>query len=107
GMLSVPPGAATVSAASVFPDVNPNTVSEKVQRAIEALSAQGIIRGFPDGTFGPNKAITRAQFAKILAQVQDLEPKPEAAAQFADISDPEQRGWIGALVAAGLTTGTS
>lgn len=102
-----PTGPVTVHAASVFPDVNPNTVSEKVQRAIEALSAQGVIRGFPDGTFGPNKPITRAQFAKILAQVQDLEPKPEAAAQFTDISDPEQRGWVGALVAAGLTTGTS
>jgi len=103
----VPAGPATVSAASVFPDVTPGTVGEKVQRAIEALSAKGIIRGFPDGNFGPNKAITRAQFAKILAQVQELEPKPEAAAQFTDISDPEQRGWVGALVAAGLTTGTS
>ena len=107
GMPGVPAGTATVHAATVFPDVTPQTVGEKVQRAIEALAAQGIIRGFPDGTFGPNRAITRAQFAKILAQVQNLEPKPEAAAQFTDISDPEQKGWVGALVAAGLTTGTT
>jgi hypothetical protein len=100
------PGAAAAGSSPVFPDVNANTVTAKVQKAIETFSAEGIIRGYPDGTFGPNKPITRAQFAKILAQVQGLEPNPEAASQFTDITDPEQRGWVGALVAAGLTTGT-
>src|SRR5690606_33985503 len=103
--LVLPTGLA--SAATKFPDVNPNTVTPDVQQAIEALAEQGIIQGFSDGTFGPNKSITRAQFAKILAQVKGLEPNPAAAAQFTDVKDPEQQGWVGALVAAGLTTGTT
>lgn len=90
-----------------FPDVNPNTVTPEVQEAIVSLAAQGIINGFQDGTFGPNKSITWAQFAKILAQVKGLEPNPAAAEQFADIIDLEQKGWIETLVAVGLTTGTS
>ena len=103
--LVLPAGIA--GAATKFPDVNPNTVTPDVQQAIEALAEQGIIQGFPDGTFGPNKSITRAQFAKILAQVKGLKPNPAAAAQFTDVKDPEQRGWVGALVEAGLTTGTT
>jgi len=70
--LVLPAGIA--GAATKFPDVNPNTVTPDVQQAIEALAEQGIIQGFPDGTFGPNKSITRAQFAKILAQSKVLSP---------------------------------
>jgi len=103
--LVLPAGIA--GAAAKFPDVNPNTVAPEVQQAIESLAEQGIINGFPDGTFGPNKSITRAQFAKILAQVLGLQANPSAAAQFTDVKDPEQKGWVGALYAAGLTTGTT
>jgi len=103
--LVLPAGLA--GAAPMFPDVNSKTVTPDVQEAIESLASQGIIKGFPDGTFGPNKAITRAQFAKILAQIEGLQPNPAAAAQFVDVKDPEQKGWVGALYAAGLTTGTT
>jgi hypothetical protein len=103
--LVLPAGLA--GAVPMFPDVNSKTVTPDVQEAIESLASQGIIKGFPDGTFGPNKAITRAQFAKILAQIEGLQPNPAAAAHFTDVKDPEQQGWVGALYAAGLTTGTT
>lgn len=35
---------------------------------IEALAAQGVIAGFPDGTFKPNDPVTRAQFATIVTK---------------------------------------
>ncbi|HLP90037.1 MAG TPA: DUF1565 domain-containing protein [Nostocaceae cyanobacterium] len=35
---------------------------------IEALAAQNIIAGFPDGTFRPNEPVTRAQFATIVTK---------------------------------------
>lgn len=38
---------------------------------IESLAAQGIIAGFPDGTFRPNTPVTRAQFAAMLQQAFD------------------------------------
>jgi uncharacterized lipoprotein YddW (UPF0748 family) len=40
---------------------------------IEGLATRGIISGFPDGTFQPNRAMTRAQFAAV---IQKALPKP-------------------------------
>ena len=34
--------------------------------ATTVLNALGIITGYEDGSFGPNKTITRAEFAKIV-----------------------------------------
>lgn len=47
---------------------------------IAALSARGIIGGFPDGTFKPNEPVTRAQYAvqlqKAFTKPDRLPPKP-------------------------------
>ncbi|MBF2029093.1 MAG: S-layer homology domain-containing protein [Oscillatoriales cyanobacterium C42_A2020_001] len=47
---------------------------------IAALSARGIIGGFPDGQFKPNEPVTRAQFAvqlqKAFTKPDRLPPKP-------------------------------
>ena len=51
-----------VSAAS-FPDVDASTAEGK---AIVALADMGVLGGFEDGTFGADKTVTRAQFAKIM-----------------------------------------
>ncbi|MBM6927579.1 S-layer homology domain-containing protein [Pseudoflavonifractor phocaeensis] len=40
--------------------------------AIFALQRTGIIDGYPDGSFGPNDGITRAQAAKILDLFTDI-----------------------------------
>lgn len=44
------------------------------RRFINALSARGIIKGFPDYTFRPNQPVNRAEFAAMLQQAfnQDL-----------------------------------
>lgn len=49
--------------AQVFYDVPSN---HKNETAIEALTNLGIIGGYPDGSFQPNKPISRAEAAKIL-----------------------------------------
>lgn len=36
--------------------------------AVSSMSRLGIIKGYPDGTFEPNKSITRAEFAAIAAR---------------------------------------
>lgn len=49
-----------------FTDVNDKTVSTKsTQEAIYELVELGAIKGYPDGTYRPNKPINRAQVAKI------------------------------------------
>lgn len=43
-----------------------DTSGHWAQTYIEALSSQGVLNGFPDGTFRPNEPVTRAQFATII-----------------------------------------
>ncbi|MBD2662915.1 hypothetical protein B6N60_00434 [Richelia sinica FACHB-800] len=51
---------------------------------IEALAAQNIIAGFPDGSFKPNDPVTRAQFATIITKALTPAPK-RAAIEFRDV----------------------
>ena len=52
--------------------------------AVSTLSSMGIITGYPDGTFRPNTAITRAEFAAIAARFDNDGDK--TAAKFSDIA---------------------
>ncbi len=56
--LSVP----GVQAAGQFPDVKADYV---YGQAIQFLKDRGVVNGFPDGTFGPERLITRAELLKI------------------------------------------
>ena len=51
---------------------------------VSTLSSMGIITGYPDGTFHPNAAITRAEFAAIAARFDNDGDK--TAAKFSDIA---------------------
>ena len=53
--------------------------------AVSTLSSMGIITGYPDGTFRPNAAITRAEFAAIAARFDSNGDK--TAAKFSDIAN--------------------
>ena len=41
---------------------------------ISTLTNLGVLEGYPDGTFGPDDTITRAEFATICARFADREP---------------------------------
>jgi hypothetical protein len=75
----------------VFPDVPNNYWAAPF---IAALSARGIIGGFPDGTFRPNQPVTRAQYA---VQLQKAFAKPDRRPpkQFTDV--PATSRWATAV----------
>ncbi len=84
---------ASVSAANPFSDVNP---SDWAYQAVEDLSAEGIVEGYPDGTFGGQKNITRYEMAQIIARLMAKEDQYNAeqratidklAAEYADELD--------------------
>ena len=53
----------TLSGTNIFPDVNPNDwFYDYVVGSIQ----YGWINGYPDGTFGPNNTITRAEVTAIV-----------------------------------------
>ncbi|RKQ12987.1 S-layer homology domain-containing protein [Ureibacillus endophyticus] len=55
---------APVASAAGFSDVANNTHAE----AINALAADKVINGYPDGTFKPNKDLTRSDVVKLLGK---------------------------------------
>lgn len=78
------------------------------QKEIQSLSEAGIISGYEDNSFKPNKAMSRAELAKIIVLSLGLEVNGDQAAPFKDIAaNSWYRGYVGALVKAGITEGTS
>lgn len=71
--------------------------------AVSTLSSMGIITGYPDGTFRPNAAITRAEFAAIAARFDNDGDK--TAAKFSDIATHWARDEISIAYNNGWITG--
>ncbi|KYG90268.1 hypothetical protein A0U40_08495 [[Bacillus] sp. KCTC 13219] len=58
-----------VASAANLSDISGNTHEE----AINALVDAGVINGYPDGTFQPNKALTRSDVVKLLGKYLETE----------------------------------
>ena len=59
-------------AANPFSDVNP---SDWAYQAVADLSEQGVVEGYPDGTFKGERNITRYEMAQIIASMMATEDK--------------------------------
>ncbi|WP_404427702.1 S-layer homology domain-containing protein [Ureibacillus chungkukjangi] len=73
---------------------------------IAALANSGIIKGFPDKTFGTTKTLTRGQMAVILTNAYNLQAGDEKA-PFKDLAGNPYIEQISALYANQVTTGTT
>lgn len=62
--------AVTVSAANPFTDVS---VDDWAYQAVASLSDEGVIDGYPDGTFRGDKHVTRYEIAQIVARLMAKE----------------------------------
>jgi hypothetical protein len=85
-----------------FTDVRPGDVHA---RAIYALAAQGILVGFPDGTFRPTADITRGQVASVIARAFDV-PRAETG-PFSDVTTHAHARAINGLAAEDIMFGYS
>ncbi|MEK7672597.1 MAG: S-layer homology domain-containing protein [Patescibacteria group bacterium] len=63
--------------------------------AIIYLQNEGILNGYPDGTFKPDKSVNRAEFLKIILEGSNISTDTEIPAPFADI---DQTAWYGPYV---------
>ena len=88
-----------------FPDVK---VGSWYEEAVNALAAAGFLAGYSDGTFRPNRAVTRAECAAILAKLSGetaAEPAtfPDVQTHWAReaIALAQEKGWV-----SGYTDGT-
>lgn len=75
----------------------------------EALAQLGVISGYPDGTYGAEKSITRAEMAAIVCRIIDKEAEAEEAkgeTVFDDVpADHWASGYINIAVKEGIISG--
>lgn len=100
-----------VALAANYPDV---AETASYAQAVEELSALGIINGYDDGTFGPDKNVTRAEFAKMTVaalgtdNIQSAESQEGSDTQFADVPGTHwASGWVSEGVSTGFINGYS
>jgi hypothetical protein len=96
-------GAPAVDGPPPFPDVSPD---HPFADAIAWVAATGITEGYPDGSFGPDRTVTRHQVATFLWRAVGA-PSPQASEPpFPDVSTAlpyeEAVRWF---AEAGVTTG--
>lgn len=97
--------AVTASAGSAFPDVEGTKYADAASR----LAALNILKGFEDGSFKPNDAITRAQFAAVAVRTLGLASAADYAkvdTKFTDVPGSHwAAGFINVAVDQGLLRG--
>ena len=77
------------------------------QKAIETLEALGVITGYDDGTYRPEKTITRAETAKLMVQL--LGYGDVVSGQKSNFSDTQGHWadeWIAIAAGRGIVVGT-
>lgn len=93
-------GAAVWAHPSSFPDVNEGLPAHD---AIEYLTGCKVIAGFTDGTFGPEKTLTRGQATKVLVLWREV-PPADKGPTFTDV-DAVYRSYVTTAAAQGWITG--
>ncbi len=97
------PGKQPGLARPVFTDIDRHWAKELVVKATE----EGIAFGYPDGTFRPDRSVTRAEFTAMLVRALGIERADRAAPAFSDWSEMGQwaREAVTAAWQAGLAGG--
>lgn len=86
---------------SVFPD----TVNHWAKEYIETLCGKSVVKGYDDGSFYPDKSISRAEFSAMMVRALDI-PSGNSAVNFADVG-PEDwfAQYVLTLAAEGIVSG--
>jgi hypothetical protein len=89
-----------------IPNANfPDTQGHWAQQQINKLVSMGAIHGYPDGTFKPNKNITRAEFSTILVTAFNL--TPQSGKVFKDTAQHWAKDAIATAASYGIVNGYS
>lgn len=102
--------AATVFAGAAFTDQNAIKVDSKV---LDTLTEKNVIKGFEDGSFQPDKAVTRAEMAKMIYVLRTnggtdaTTYAVKMSTDFNDVNNHWASGYIKYCYAYGIVAGKS
>lgn len=66
--------------------------------AVTVMSALGLLKGYEDGTFAPDKTITRAEFAAVVVRMLGMEVAASGAATATNFVDVPATHWAAGYV---------
>lgn len=66
--------------------------------AVTVMSALGLLKGYEDGSFGPDKTITRAEFAAVVVRMLGMEDAAAGAATATNFTDVPASHWAAGYV---------
>lgn len=69
------------------------------------FTSAGIIQGYPNGTFGGEKGLTRAEFAVIVTRILNLDTEGAVKTKLKDVSNHWSAKYVSALIQAGYVQG--
>ncbi|NLB81539.1 MAG: S-layer homology domain-containing protein [Clostridiaceae bacterium] len=100
-------GSITTEVPATAPSASFSDISEHwAKEYVEEMFKRGIVNGFGDGTFRPDANVTRAEFAKMIVQILDLDAAGDSG--FTDVpSESWYSGYIAAVAKAGIVTGSN
>ncbi len=97
-------------ATSALAYTDTKALNQTQQDAIAKLTALDVVGGYPDGTFGPENSITRAEFAKIACNLAGVGGAADNLAgtpsRFSDVATGAwYTGWINLATSQGFVNG--
>ncbi|MFZ5646061.1 MAG: S-layer homology domain-containing protein [Bacillota bacterium] len=69
---------------------------------ITFLYERGVIKGYPDGTFGPGRSLTRAEAVTALSLASNISPQEAVSPIFSDVAADH---WAAGFISAGVKSG--
>ena len=100
-----PPELAPEATPAPQPPAFSDTAGHWAKAEIASLAKRGVISGFPDGSFRPEQAVTRGEFAKLAVCAFGI-PRESGPGRFSDVSpDAWYAEYVSAAAAAGLVQG--
>lgn len=81
-----------LSAQTLFTDVSDY---HPYRQAIEWAKQTGVLQGYPDGTFKPDKSVNRAEFLKIILEAKG---SVEATTNVSGFSDVDENAWYASYI---------
>jgi hypothetical protein len=79
---------------------------EDSSEAVNVLSALGVVSGYPDGTFGPDKIVTRAEMAKLIVSALGLgDFATGTSSMYSDMAGHWANGYVAYATSLGIITG--
>jgi len=83
-----------------------DVVGEDSEEAVATLMALGVVNGYPDGTYKPEKTVTRAEMAKLLVEAQGYgQLAAGSTASFSDAQGHWAESYIGFAASMNIVVG--